>query len=118
MREPIRDKERLMHIKGFIERIQKYTIGLSFEKMQENELIYYGIVKNIEMIGEAVYMLSKEFKESHADLPWKNIEGMRHVLVHDHYQIQPIRVWEVVVTDLEPLRIKIDSYLDECVKQQ
>lgn len=48
----------------------------------ENSLEYFGIVKLIEIIGEAVYKLTTEFKICHPETPWKEIERMRHVLVH------------------------------------
>jgi uncharacterized protein with HEPN domain len=64
MREPIRDKERLEHILESIDRIQKNVADLDWEHIRENEIFYYGLVKNIEIIGEAAYHLTKEFRET------------------------------------------------------
>lgn len=52
-----------------------------------------------------------EFKESHTELPWDDIAGMRHVLVHDYYQITPARVWDTVTTDLVVMRSTVVTYL-------
>lgn len=55
---------------------------------QDKKLIYYGIVKNIEIVGEAAYKLTSVFRRQHPDTPWDVIMKMRHVLVHDYYQIE------------------------------
>ena len=113
MREQVRDKERLCHIKDAIDRIQSRIPVLSLENLLQDVLVYYGVVKNIEIIGEAVYKLSKEFKETHPMTPWEDVEGMRHVLVHDYYNIQPERVLHVIQNDLSPLKKQIEQYLSE-----
>ena len=117
MREPIRDKERLHHIYDAIDRIQNRIPTLSLESLLQDVLVYYGVVKNIEIIGEAVYKLTNEFKESHPMTAWEDIEGMRHVLVHDYYNIQPGRVLHVIENDLPPLKAQIEQYLSEMEKQ-
>ena len=75
--------------------------------------MYFAIVKNIEIIGEASYMLSPEFKESHPDTDWQVIIAMRHFLVHGYYQVDPEEVWNVIEQDLLPLKTQILSYLNE-----
>lgn len=56
-------------------------------------------------------MLTKEFRESHPDIEWDAIEGMRHVLVHGYYEISPDKVWNVIEKDLPILRPKIQDLL-------
>ena len=113
MREPIRDKEHLIHIIEAIDRIQNRVPALDLDSLLQDALLYYGVVKSIEIIGEAVYKLSTSFKDAHPQTVWENIEGMRHVLVHDYYQILPDRVLHVVINDLPPLRSQIEQYLSE-----
>lgn len=72
---------------------------------------YFGVVKNIEIIGEAAYKLTNAFCRQHPETPWKHITRMRHVLVHDYYQINPVEVWKVIGEDLHPLRDQVSSYL-------
>ena len=83
------------------------------EQIQKDHIVYYGFVKQLEIIGEAVYMLTKEFRDSHPDTPWKKIEGMRHVLVHGYYSITPHKVWHVIQNDLPILRPQIEGYIKE-----
>ena len=85
----------------------KYT---SAEQVND-PIIYYGFVKHVEIIGEAVFMLSKEFKEVHPEVEWDAIEGMRHVLVHGYYQIDPNQLWETIDKDIPLLKLQIESLL-------
>lgn len=111
MREKPRDKGRLEHIIQAIDNVMEFKEGLDFDGFKSNKLVFFAIVKNVEIIGEAVYMLSKEFKERHTELPWEDIAGMRHVLVHDYYQITPARVWDTVTSDLVEMRSTVVTYL-------
>ena len=67
----------------------------------------------MEIIGEAVYMLTKEFRTEHPDVDWDVIEGMRHVLVHGYYQIRPRQLWNTVVNDIPELKPYIEKYFSE-----
>lgn len=113
MREPIRDKERLEHMLEAIDRIQKNVAELDWERIRENEIFYYGLVKNIEIIGEAAYHLTKEFRETHNEIPWNLIIRMRHVLVHDYYQIDEKEVQYVIEDNLLPLHEQIVLCISE-----
>lgn len=113
MREPVRDRDRLEHILESIDRILAFADGKSLDDMSADSLVYYGIVKNIEIIGEAAYKLTHAFCRQHPDTPWKSITRMRHVLVHDYYQVKPSEVWKVIQEDLHPLRVQVANYLNE-----
>lgn len=111
MREPIRDKGRLEHMKNAIERVLNFMEDRSMDDLSETAIEYYGIVKCIEIVGEAAYKLTPLFKDAHPDTPWNVIEKMRHVLVHDYYQIEKNEVKYVVEDDLRPLYEQITRYL-------
>ena len=85
MREKVRDRGRLEHILEAIESIEEFHAQYTFEDIKKNKLIFYGFTKLVEVIGEAVYMLSTEFRDSHSDVNWRQIERMRHVLVHGYF---------------------------------
>lgn len=68
----------------------------------------------IEIIGEASYKLTHEFKESHPQLPWKEMVGMRHIMVHGYYTISPESVWATIVNDIPPMIPILRGYLSEC----
>lgn len=113
MRERIRDKERLEHILQAINILQDGATRYSVEQAEKDSIIFYGFAKQVEIIGEAVYMLTKEFREKHSETEWDVIEGMRHVLVHGYYAITPHKVWNVIEKDLPILKPQIEKYLQE-----
>ena len=113
MREPVKDRNRLEHILEAIDRILENTKGSTLDKLSSNDMFYYGIVKNIEIVGEAAYHLTKAFRDSHPETPWLAIMGMRHVLVHDYYQIDENEIRYVIEDNLHPLREQIVKYLSE-----
>ncbi len=113
MREPIRDKIRLEHILNAIERLEKHAGNLSREELEADVLRYYGIVKNIEIIGEAANMLSPAFKAAHPEVEWRAISNMRNFLVHEYFQVDNDTVWAVIHGDIVELKVHILSYLSE-----
>ena len=113
MRERIRDKERLIHILTAIDNLLDGSKCHTVEQAEKDSIIFFGFVKQLEIIGEATYKLTKEFRAGHPETPWNKMEGMRHVLVHGYYMISPTKVWNVVNNDLPALRPQIEQYIQE-----
>lgn len=111
MREPIKDPARLEHMLQAITRILNFIEGKNFDEIKKDSILYYAVVKNIEIIGEAAYMLTPEFKAAYPQTPWKIIIGMRHFLVHGYYEVDPEEVWNVIDKDLQPLKAQLEEYL-------
>ena len=113
MREPLRDNERLRHILNAISRVEEFTQGLDKDTLNADILHLHATVYNIQIVGEAVYKLSLEFKEKHPETPWRIIEKMRHILVHDYYQVNKDILWMVMTDDLPVLKQQVEGYLRE-----
>lgn len=113
MREVARDRERLIHIKEAISRINRYIAEIDLEHLLDDDMRYYAVVKNIEIIGEAANMLTDEFKSTHQTTPWKMIIGMRNYIIHEYFQVKFGVVKEVLTLDLPELEKQIDAYLME-----
>ena len=113
MRERIRDLGRLQHMLEHINRAEQFMQGKSLEDLQNDAMLRYAVVKCLEIIGEASYMLTLEFKESHPQTPWNVIVKMRHVLVHGYYSIQMPIVWDIIQNDFPALRPQIEAYIKE-----
>ena len=95
-----------------IDRSLRYTEGKSYEDLVNDDMMYYAVIKNIEIIGEAANMLTTEFQTTHADTPWKMVKGMRNYIVHEYFQIDDVVVWDVVTNNLLPLKQQLQSYLN------
>ena len=112
MREPLRDRGRLTDIIEAIDNISEFVDGVSFDEYLNNKMMRFAVVKNLENVGEASYMLTKELKEKHAEINWKKVIGMRNVLVHDYNQIEDRIVWSTVTDDLPLLKEQIKQIMN------
>ena len=113
MRERARDKGRLEDIIEYSTNVTNLIEGYSLEALIADKRTYYSVMKNIEVVGEAAYMLTKAFKKSHPEIPWKVVQGMRHVLVHDYANVVSATLYDTAVNDMQPLRQQVERYLAE-----
>ena len=109
------DRERLRHILEAIEQVEKYS-AQGKEAFQKSDLIQNWMVRHIQIIGEAARTLSPELQSRHSEIPWADIIGMRHVLVHIYFDIDLNLVWIVVSQDLPKLKPQIQAILKEIEK--
>ena len=113
MREEVRDVERLEHMLSAIKVLIQYKDKHTLEEAQADPIVYFGLVKHIEIIGEAVYKLTLGFREKHPVVNWGDIERMRHVLVHGYYKIRPDQLWETIITDVPSLQPVVEQLILE-----
>jgi len=113
MREKVKDIGRLEHIQNSINILLEHKSKYTFEQVTSDPIVFFGFVKHVEIIGEAVYMLTTDFRNTHPEVEWDVIEGMRHVLVHGYYQIKPIQLWKTIEEDIPQLKPYIDAYIKE-----
>ena len=111
MRERLKDKNRLEHIKKAIDTILDRIEGMDYDTFKSDKILYGGIVYYTMIIGEAAYKLSPQFVSAYTEIAWQDIADMRHHLVHGYYQVDSSIVWAVVQHDLKPLRTQIDNLL-------
>jgi uncharacterized protein with HEPN domain len=92
----------LGHIREAAERIVLY--GLDGESRFRTDLrTHDAVIRNLQVMGEAVKKISPETREAHPEIPWKDIAGMRDRVVHDYFGISLDIVWDVVVNHVPPL---------------
>ncbi len=111
MREKIRDRQRLDHMLSALDVLISNRDRYPDNMISGDPIIFFGFVKHLEIIGEAAYKLTKEFKDSHKEIEWSEIEGMRHVMVHGYYQIEKNIVISTIREDVDILRMKISEIL-------
>ncbi|MBR5167370.1 MAG: DUF86 domain-containing protein [Salinivirgaceae bacterium] len=117
MREPLKDRNRLEHILERIDFVLNTAAGYTFQQFCDDKIRIAAISYGTMIIGEAAYMLTKEFKDTHPDTPWRQIEGMRHHIVHGYSQVRNDMLWNVIQNDLQQLREQIVRYLAETDKE-
>lgn len=111
MRERARDKGRLEDIIEYSNNVTMLINGHTLKSFVEDKSTYYSVMKNVEIVGEAAYMLSKAFKKAYPATPWKIVQGMRHVLVHDYATIDDKELYNTAVNGIPELRRQVERYL-------
>ena len=113
MREPVRDELRLRHILDACDRLLSYYPQDDIPLLDDKSIEFFGVVKNLEIIGEAAYKLTKEFISNHSMTDWRAIINMRHIMVHGYYMVSPRIVKEILEQEILKLRGEVNMYLEE-----
>lgn len=113
MRDSDKDPGLLRNILDDVNKLLLLTSDINIKTLPINDLRFYGVVKLIEIIGESAYKLTKEFKNNHPQTPWDMILGMRHILVHDYYNVDPKYIRYTIQEDLIPLKSQLETYVKE-----
>ena len=104
---------RIGHILDAIGKIQAYTDGLTEESFAADTMAQDAVVRNFEIIGEAVRHVPHEIRKVHQEIPWRDMRNMRNVLTHRYEEIEVPTVWKTVQEDLPPLVPLLQKLLDE-----
>ena len=107
-----RDPIYLGHMLEAIARIRGYIGRKRRAGFLASALLQDAVIRNIEIIGEAAGRLSPEFAARTPDIPWREIAGMRHRLIHGYMRVNLDTVWEVTQRDLPALERDLRALLD------
>ena len=114
MRGSPNDQTSLELMLEAIGNIENFTVGVSsFDGFAADKILCHAVTYNLQCIGENVYKLSTAFLEQHPSIDWEAIEGLRHVLVHDYYQVNLQMVWQIIVQDLPGLKGYLTSLIQK-----
>lgn len=101
----------LEDILAAIAKIQRYTEGLSLEQFAEDEKTVDAVVRNLEVIGEAVKQLPGDFRSRHPGIEWQKIAGLRDILIHQYFGVDVDILWDVVQSKLTALETAVRQAL-------
>ena len=106
MRDKLNDPARIQLMLEAIANIESFLNDIQTkEQFVSSKITTHAVLYNLQCIGESVYKLSKDFISTHPEVDWEAIEGLRHVLVHDYYQVNLSTVWAIVEQDLPELKL-------------
>lgn len=96
-----------------VQKIEEYTKGIDFAEFDSNTKHQDAVIRRLEIIGEAVKSLPADLKAQYPAIPWKQIAGMRDILIHEYAGVSLPRVWKVVTDHLQTLKEAADKALKD-----
>ena len=91
----------------------EFSEGVGWEQFRRDELVQNAVMRQVQIIGEAAGKVSSAYQDSHREVPWRGVVGMRNRLVHEYIRILPRRVWDVVEKDIPRLIEVLESLVPE-----
>ena len=108
-----REDAYLLHIRDAMLAIELYGSAHSYEQFSKSPWDQAALTRHLEIIGEAASQLSGEYKQAHADIPWRRISDFRNVLIHEYFAIDPQLVWEIIEKDIPALKQQINTLVSD-----
>ena len=96
-----------------ITKIERYICKMTKEDLSGNEMALDAVVRNLEIIGEAVKRIPEEIRRDYSDIPWRKISGLRDILIHEYLGININIIWDVISNKLGPLKDTIIALIDD-----
>lgn len=97
------DAIRLQHMLDAAREALAFAAGKTREDLDHDRQLVLALVKCLEIIGEAASTVSAAGRAEAGEIPWEDIVGMRHRLIHAYFDINLDIVWNTVIGDLPPL---------------
>lgn len=95
------------------EKILKYVNKKSFDEFVKDGMLSDAVIRNLEIIGEAVKNLPATIKQKYSKVEWKKIAGLRDILIHEYFEIDYEVLWDIVKKKVPKLKEQIVTILKE-----
>ncbi len=103
----------LQDVLDAISNVAEFVGSKTRDEFSNDKKTLHAVLRNLEVIGEAIKSIPAEVRRRHADVPWKRIGGLRDVLIHQYFGIDVDIVWNIVENKLPELRQQVETILSQ-----
>jgi len=91
--------------------VEQLSSDLDFSQYSNDRRTQLAIERSLEIIGEAAGRVSTSFRNSHPQIPWRQIIGQRNILIHEYGEIKQERIWKVVRENIPQLIELLEKFV-------
>ena len=113
MTQPREFLDYLGDIQEAVAKAQKFVAGMTYEQFAVDEKTTFAVVRCLEIVGEATRKIPAPIRTRYPRVPWREMAGMRDILIHDYFGVNLRVVWNTVQNDLPPLKPQIEQIIVE-----
>ncbi|MGO8820451.1 MAG: DUF86 domain-containing protein [Desulfomonilaceae bacterium] len=96
-----------------LDRIRTLTIGLTFEEFTQNLMKQEAILRNLEIIGEAVKNIPEVARRKYPNIDWVRIAGLRDIIIHQYFGIDLEIIWDILKTKIPAFDVQVRQIIQE-----
>ncbi|NEQ65413.1 MAG: DUF86 domain-containing protein [Symploca sp. SIO2D2] len=109
----IDDLTRLKHIRDSAKEVLSFVNNRTRQDLDDDRILSLALVRLIEIIGEAANNISEPCQVKYAQIPWRQVIGMRNRVIHAYFDVDLDIVWQVITQDLEPLLVEVEKAIKD-----
>ena len=99
-------------------KIENYIEGLNYESFTQNNMVVDAVVRNLEIIGEAIKNIPDNFTNKYPEIPWKRMIGLRNIVIHAYFGIDLENIWKIITENIPEVKPKLVEILEDIKKQE